>query len=64
MSTNDVVSSAFLRATRADLALMAVNFRGRVPEVDESHAGNYENVIQYRPEDYESPPLVRQSVKP
>jgi len=62
VSTNDVVTSAFLRATRADLALMAVNFRGRVAEVDGSHAGNYENVIQYRPEDYASPALIRQSV--
>ncbi|KAJ1482614.1 hypothetical protein T484DRAFT_1803376 [Baffinella frigidus] len=62
VSTNDVVTSTFLRASRADEAWMAVNFRGRIPGVGEAHAGNYESMIRYRPADYASPALIRQSV--
>jgi len=51
-----------MRASRADQAMMAVNFRGRVENLSEELAGNYQDVIRYRAPDYASPALIRQSV--
>lgn len=42
---------------------MAMDFRGRVPGATERDAGNYSNVIQYRPPDWASPARIRQSVE-
>jgi len=41
---------------------MAVNFRNRKNGLTDEHAGNYEGVKAYRPEDVEHPALIRQSV--
>jgi hypothetical protein len=42
--------------------MMTVNFRGRVENLSEELAGNYQDVIRYRAPDYASPALIRQSV--
>ena len=62
ISTNDIITSAFFRATRCDIGLMAINIRPRVPELTDSHAGNYESVLGMRLKDYESPVSVRNAV--
>ena len=63
VSTNDVVTSEVLVSAGSSLGLMDVNLRGRVPECTANLAGNYEDKIVYRPNDYASPALVRASVK-
>ena len=47
---------------RADFAVMAINFRGRIEGLHNDLAGNYENVIGYTPADYEHPYLIRKSL--
>lgn len=64
VSTNDVITSAVCKASGSFLAMMAVNFRGRVEELDDRDAGNYQNVIPYRSEDYQTPALIRSSINP
>ncbi|KAG1673865.1 hypothetical protein FOA52_012890 [Chlamydomonas sp. UWO 241] len=62
VSTNDALMSAFSVCLRCDLAVMAINLRSRVLGCEEGDAGNYQDVISYRPADYASPELVRRSV--
>jgi hypothetical protein len=62
VSTNDVLTSAFSVCLRCDHAVMAVNMRGKVQGCKESDAGNYQDTISYRPEDYATPELIRRSV--
>lgn len=62
VSTNDVVTSALLRALRCDVGLMSVNFRGRAaPRADD--AGNYEALVGYNSCDYTTPALLRSSLQ-
>jgi len=62
VSTNDVVTSEILKTPYADTCMMAVNFRNKVPSASYHHAGNYENLLLYRPPDVQSPSLIRLSV--
>ena len=64
VSTNDVVTCTFLRATRASLPVMFVDARGRVEGVERDCAGCYYGSICYRPADYAAPALIRESVDP
>mmetsp|Transcript_34998 Transcript_34998/g.74651 ORF Transcript_34998/g.74651 Transcript_34998/m.74651 type:complete len:259 (+) Transcript_34998:562-1338(+) len=54
--------SAFSRATRSDLTLMAINLRKRVKETDDMDAGNYSLVVLYDTEGSASPSVIRQSL--
>ena len=62
ISTNDIITSAFFRATHCDIGLMAMNLRPRVPDLTDLHAGNYETVLVMRSNDFESPVSVRKVV--
>ncbi|GAB5353195.1 hypothetical protein AAMO2058_000016800 [Amorphochlora amoebiformis] len=62
VSTNDVITSAFLKIAKADVGIMALNLRNRVSLVDETYAGNYQTVINYFKPDYQTPELIRKSV--
>ncbi|KAH9125958.1 hypothetical protein LEN26_000573 [Aphanomyces euteiches] len=62
VSTNDVLTSWALRTTGCDVGFMAINCRGRVDGVDRQHAGNYQFVLGYQPQDYSSPGLIRESI--
>lgn len=62
VSTNDICSSLFFRSVSCDVGLMAVNFRGKVAGLSKAHAGNYESIIRYKKEGYESPGLIRHSL--
>ncbi|KAH9118013.1 hypothetical protein LEN26_012288 [Aphanomyces euteiches] len=62
VSTNDVLTSWVCRAMKCDIGFMAVNCRGRVDGVERHHAGNYEFLLGYQPEDYASPALIRESL--
>lgn len=62
VSTNDVLTSAIGRQVGADILIMAINFRGRMPFLQGTDAGNYESGIIYRADDYASPALIRKSL--
>ena len=61
VSTNDVLSSWFMKAF--DASLMAINFRNRVEGCHESMAGNFEGLISFVGEaDAGRPALVRKAL--
>lgn len=62
VSTNDVITWWFFTRCRADVGMMAVNFRQRVPASGGPLPGNYESLLPYRPADYASPELIRASM--
>ena len=62
VSTNDVVTSAFLRLTGCRTGFMALDCRGRVEGCRAEQAGNMEFGIIYEPADFASPALIRQSL--
>ena len=63
VSTNDVLTSWFLRTTQSDVGAMAINFRNRLPNHTDRHAGNYESIIVYAPSDSACPTLIRKSLE-
>ena len=63
ISTNDIITSWFMKATNCPTGVMAINWRNRLQGVKSTHAGNYENVIFYQKQDFVSPSLIRQSLK-
>ena len=62
ISTNDILTSAFSRATRSDILLMAINLRKRVKETDDMDAGNYSLVVVHDSESSASPSDIRRSL--
>ncbi len=62
-STNDILTSTFANATKADLVLMAINLRNRVQAAKDQDAGNYESVIMYDPPSYSTPEIIRRSIR-
>lgn len=60
VSTNDILTSTFSRATKSDMLLMAINLRKRVKEADEMDAGNYSMVVLHDAESSSSPSGIRQ----
>jgi hypothetical protein len=63
VSTNDLITSWFFRTVKASYGMMCINFRNRWPRYTSEDVGNYEGVIMYHEEDYQSPVDIRQSVK-
>jgi hypothetical protein len=62
-STNDILTWRFFEATQPFLAYILLDLRGKLPDCADNLAGNYVAPISYRPPDYASPLLIRQSVK-
>eukprot|EP00854_Cymbomonas_tetramitiformis_P009586 gene9586-11354_t len=62
VSTNDCMVSEFLNCLQCDVAIMAVNFRGKVNGCGESDVGNYEDLLSYTPADYKTAAMIRKSV--
>eukprot|EP00501_MAST-03F_sp_TOSAG23-6_P000319 GSMAST32.ASY1.ANO1.326.1 assembled CDS len=62
ISTNDILVSTFCNVLQCDVAIMAINFRGKIENLDDDQIGNYEDLIAYRKEDYLLPSLIRKSV--
>ena len=64
VSTNDILTSWFLRECKCAFGLMAINFRNRIAGVTEAMGGNYEaGVIYCDASDYQTPALIRKSVQ-
>ena len=61
VSSNDIITSAFLEASAPDVGLMAANLRTRLDAVGDENAGNYEGTVKLVPEDFK-PPKVRRSI--
>merc|ERR1739848_869451 len=59
VSTNDIITSAFSKASRAHTCFMAVNLRERTSGVGESHAGNYVRCMMFDPTHSATPDRVR-----
>lgn len=64
VSTNDVLTSAFLTSGKFAYGVMSVNFRGRLCGLDKIHAGNYKGGVQFWPEEFASPAGIRCSLQP
>jgi hypothetical protein len=62
VSSNDVVTSWYMNASRASAGMMVVNIRDRVPGLTSLHAGNYQGIFLFYPEEYASPVDIRRSV--
>lgn len=62
VSSNDCLTSWFFKLCNCTFGLMKVNFRNKILEVDNSCAGNYTNSVLYRPDDFETPYLIRLSL--
>jgi len=62
ISTNDIVTSWLLRATKPKMGWMAINCRNKIKNCIDSDAGNYATILMYRPRDFASPSLIRRSV--
>jgi len=67
VSTNDVITSHFLRACRVRMAFMTINYRHpkRWAEIgDGMDAGNYEGCLLSDPAGHETPAAVREALSP
>ncbi|KAJ3341041.1 hypothetical protein HDU83_006812 [Entophlyctis luteolus] len=62
VSTNDVLTSWFLKACGVSAGLMAVHFRDRINGVTEKSAGNYIQSVVLRPADFGTPAMIRRIV--
>jgi len=62
VSTNDIVTSEFGKLTRTNVLEMAIDMRDRLPGYTKADAGNLEFALYYRPEDFATPSLIRQSI--
>mmetsp|Transcript_58346 Transcript_58346/g.156133 ORF Transcript_58346/g.156133 Transcript_58346/m.156133 type:complete len:410 (-) Transcript_58346:166-1395(-) len=62
VSTNDVLTAAWARLTRAQLLEMSINLRNRLPGIGDADAGNYEFVVFYQEEDCLRPGQIRKSL--
>jgi hypothetical protein len=45
LSTNDILAQHFSYLTQIELTTMAINFRGKLKDLDENDAGNYESAL-------------------
>ena len=59
VSTNDVITSWFLRRGGYDYALMTVNMRPYIDGLTAAHAGNYIQTVNYFPEMFATPAGIR-----
>ena len=63
VSTNDILTSSFAKATSARLCMMAINFRNRIKGVIDTDAGNYEGFLLYDEETYSRPNSIRKTLQ-
>ena len=64
ISTNDALASWFFKRVNASVGMMAADMRGKPgSSAHEADAGNYSAMLLYLPADYQTPALIRQSVR-
>ncbi|KAJ3283409.1 hypothetical protein HDU76_008476 [Blyttiomyces sp. JEL0837] len=62
VSTNDCLTSWFLKASKSQYGIMMVNTRKRMPNVCDDHAGNYTGFLYLDEESFADPTLIRRSI--
>jgi len=62
VSSNDVLTSWFLQSGNYDAGTMVMNLRNRVEGLDDTHAGNYQILIHYWPEECSTASGVRKAL--
>jgi hypothetical protein len=62
ISTNDVITSHYMKTCMPRLGMMAINYRPRCPILDANDAGNYEEIVLSDIEGYQTPAAVRASL--
>jgi hypothetical protein len=63
VSTNDLLTSAFLKVAGGSVNMMMLNMRGRIQGLADNAAGNYTRPIVYRPTDVATAGLIRKSLE-
>ena len=62
VSTNDILTSWFLKSDKLTFGIMAVNMRGRMTGITNTLAGNYEYSLHYFPQQYSTPLGIRKAL--
>ena len=62
ISTNDILTSRYASFMDVRLCSMAINFRGKLADLNENDAGNYESIVVYDKEVYREPSGIRKSL--
>jgi len=62
LSTNDIITSSFARATKSRLCLSAINLRNRIEGMNNDDAGNYEFVLMLDEKHYNTPENIRRTL--
>ncbi|MFA8450251.1 MAG: hypothetical protein ACEPOW_06130 [Bacteroidales bacterium] len=60
ISTNDVVTSTFCKATNSDVTFLIINLRDKIEGVNELNAGNYQFALLLNKKHFQTPESVRQ----
>ena len=63
ISTNDILTSWFLSALQVSHSTMLVNYRNRIPEVQNYHIGNYVLMMLLNHRLYQSPEMIRYTLE-
>lgn len=63
VSTNDILTSTFSSFMSPRLFMMTINFRNKLPGLDDGRAGNYSGVVFYDKSGYSNPSAVRNILK-
>lgn len=62
VSTNDIVTSGFARATKSKMITMAMDFRGRLEGLTTKHAGNYHLGLLFGPDGFATANSIRNAL--
>jgi len=62
VSTNDIITSSFIKTTQARLSMTAINLRNRVDNISPEDAGNYEAALLFDHKVGASPEGIRETI--
>jgi len=62
VSTNDILTSWFVKTTGADYVMMKISWRHRMGNLTDVVAGNYEGLLHYWSEEADTPQKIRKSI--
>jgi hypothetical protein len=62
-STNDIITTTFGNAAKAELLMMTINLRNRVTEATDNDAGNYETAILFDAASSAHPEAIRKTLR-
>ena len=62
VSSNDLLTSWFLKAAQPSCAALLLNMRNRMQRLEDKHAGCYASMLLFFPEEYKSPANIRRAI--